>query len=338
MKPAVSAPIPPEEEEQDSADFQACMAYVREHAAGEVEGLFGPESVSWTIFREPAVLLSGIAAVLLQLAHPAVATGVGEHSSFEQDVRGRAQRTSTAMYRLIFGSLAEATATSQRLYRVHRLVRGQIDAPFTPAHGRAYRANERPLLLWVASTVAVSAKLAFEHFVRSFTAAELRVRYPEILLGGAAVGVRPDCQPPTVEEFDTWYEAMVSGDELRVSPPARAIAGALFRSPFSGGAMGAVLTAGLLPPRVREGFGLPWGRWEQGTFRAMAASLRRAWGVVRPPYRYAVAWHQAELRLARARGERAPLLGRSLDALGRRLGLPTSLGKIVQLAEGASVA
>src|SRR5262245_44376494 len=152
MKPASLAPIPADEEEQDSADFQVCLAYVREHAAGEVEGVFGPESVSWTIFREPAVLLSGLAAVLLQLAHPAVASGVGEHSSFEKDVLGRGQRTSAAMYQLIFGSLAEATAMSRRLYRVHRLVRGRINAPSTPLHGRAYRANERPLLLWVAST------------------------------------------------------------------------------------------------------------------------------------------------------------------------------------------
>src|SRR5688572_15072888 len=170
-----------EEEEQDSADFQACMAYVREHATGEVEGLFGPESVSWTIFREPAVLLGGIAAVLLQLSHPAVASGVGQHRSFEKDVRGRAQGTSTAMYQQISGALTETTAMSRRLYRVHRLVRGRIDAPSAPGHGLPYRANARPLLLWVASTVGVNAKLAFEHFVRPFTAPERRLWYPEIL-------------------------------------------------------------------------------------------------------------------------------------------------------------
>lgn len=327
MKPSVRDPVPPEEDQQDHADFQACLAYVDAHAAGEVEGLFGPESTSWVIFREPAILLGGLAAVLLQLAHPAVASGVGQHSNFRQDIRGRSRRTSTALYRLIFGTLADATDVTRRLYRIHRLVRGRIEAPGLAIDGKAYRANQRELLLWVSSTTAVTSKIAFEHFVRPLTADEARRRYPELLLGSAAVGVRPDFQPPTEEAFDAWYQGMLSGGELRVTPPARSIAEALFRSPFSGGPVGAILTAGLLPQHLREGYGLAWGRWEQRSFRALAASLRRAAATMRPPFRYAVAWHQAELRLAKARGERAPLLGRSLDALGRRLGwLPTSLG------------
>jgi len=327
MKPAVREPIPAEDDRQDSADFEACMAYVRAHAAGEVEGLFGPASFSWTVMREPGVLLSGLAAVLLQLAHPAVGTGVSRHSTFREDVSGRVQRTSNALYRLIFGSLPEAMAMSQRLYRVHRLVRGRIEAPGAATDGMAYRANERHLLRWVSATVSVSARLAFATFIRPLTAAEMRAWYLEYLLVGAATGVRPDEQPKAEEAFDAWYEGMVTGDELRVTPAARSVMEALFRSPVAGGAVGATLTAGLLPARVRELYGLPWGRWEQRKFRALAASVRRALTALPAPYRYVVAWHQAELRIARARGERAPLLGRSLDILGRRLGVPTSLGR-----------
>jgi uncharacterized protein (DUF2236 family) len=48
-------------------------------------GLFGPGSQVWDIWREKLLLLGGPAAVLLQLAHPLIAAGVGAHSSFRDD-------------------------------------------------------------------------------------------------------------------------------------------------------------------------------------------------------------------------------------------------------------
>ena len=48
-------------------------------------GLTGPDSVMWRISRERVVALGGLSAVLLQLAHPLVAAGVAEHSSFQED-------------------------------------------------------------------------------------------------------------------------------------------------------------------------------------------------------------------------------------------------------------
>jgi len=37
------------EAREDRADFEACRAEVRARAAGAALGLFGPESVSWTV-------------------------------------------------------------------------------------------------------------------------------------------------------------------------------------------------------------------------------------------------------------------------------------------------
>ena len=96
-------PQPPEAAAQNARDDEAharCVSFVRANARGEVEGLFGPDSVSWAMYREPATLFAGLSAVMLQMAHPAIAAGVSQHSTFAEDLRGRAARTSAALYRL----------------------------------------------------------------------------------------------------------------------------------------------------------------------------------------------------------------------------------------------
>jgi uncharacterized protein (DUF2236 family) len=47
---------------------------VRRAADGLLPGVFGPRSVSWQIDRESAIFLGAGRALLLQLAHPWVAT------------------------------------------------------------------------------------------------------------------------------------------------------------------------------------------------------------------------------------------------------------------------
>ena len=45
-------------------------------------GLLPVGGVAWRINREAVVLAGGSCALLMQLAHPAVAAGVAEHSDF----------------------------------------------------------------------------------------------------------------------------------------------------------------------------------------------------------------------------------------------------------------
>ncbi|HET9498471.1 MAG TPA: oxygenase MpaB family protein, partial [Candidatus Limnocylindria bacterium] len=48
-------------------------------------GLFEPGSISWRVDREAVVLAGGTCALLMQIAHPAVAAGVDAHSDFQVD-------------------------------------------------------------------------------------------------------------------------------------------------------------------------------------------------------------------------------------------------------------
>ena len=62
-------------------------------SAEEAAGLFGPGSVSWRVDREVIVLAGGSCALLMQAAHPMVAAGVAEHSTYASDPFGRLLRT-----------------------------------------------------------------------------------------------------------------------------------------------------------------------------------------------------------------------------------------------------
>ena len=60
-------------------DLSSALDIVRAEAAGPVEGIFGPASVTWRIDREAVLFLGAGRALLLQLAHPWVAAAIAEH-------------------------------------------------------------------------------------------------------------------------------------------------------------------------------------------------------------------------------------------------------------------
>src|SRR5438128_8311522 len=110
-----------------------------QEAAG---GLYRPDSVSWRVNRESALLLAGGRALLMQLAHPAVAAGVDEHSDFRRRPLARLLRTLDLYLQLSFGDRGEALAAAQAINHVHHGV-----------HGAGYTAVEPSLLFWVQATL-----------------------------------------------------------------------------------------------------------------------------------------------------------------------------------------
>lgn len=315
---------------EDRARHQRCLAYVRQHAAGRVEGLYGPGSVTWEMWREPLLLMAGAPAVLLQLLHPAIATGVGRLSNFQEDILGRARRTFSSLYQLVFGDLDDVLAASGRLHTLHTFVRGTIEDPGGPLDGIPYRANDQRLLRWVGVTVAMLGRDVFERLVRPLTPAERETWYAQYRITAASTGVAPEMLPPTVAELDAWFESELDSVDLRITPLAREVAGALLNSAVTRGPFDEIVCAALLPPRWREAFGLRWGPAERATWAAMSRALRLHHRLTPAPLRAATAWHQAHLRVARAKGEREPVIGRMLNAVDRRVNLPFSIQPIAE--------
>jgi len=66
--------------------------------------LFAPDSVTWRVMKNPvALMVGGIAGVILELAEPRVRTGVWEHTTFRSDPAGRIRRTGYATMVTIYG-------------------------------------------------------------------------------------------------------------------------------------------------------------------------------------------------------------------------------------------
>lgn len=308
----------------DREAFERCLAYVRERSANETAGIYGPASITWEIMREPCVLLAAPSAVLLQLAHPAICDGVSRYSSFTKDYAGRARRTFTTMYDLVFGSVTAATKVSHTLFAMHGRIRGTVDEPGSPWHGRSYRANEQELLRWVAVTLPVCVNQVFDRAVRPLDRADRERLYAEQKVGAAAVGVLPEVMPATLATFEDWYLRASSPEHLHVGDKARALFAALQAGRKS--LVLRTLSAAFLPPHVREGYGLPFGAREKAVLAGVLGGLRAGNRVLPRGLRSVLAFHQGTLRVAEDRGATAPLSSRLADALTRVAPLPTTLG------------
>src|SRR5580698_560285 len=108
------------------------------------EALVSADSVSWRVFKNPiALFVGGTAAVILELAEPAVRAGVWEHSSFRKNPIVRLQRTGLAAMISVYGARHAAESMIRRVVRMHDAVRGITE------QGIHYSANDPRLLTWV---------------------------------------------------------------------------------------------------------------------------------------------------------------------------------------------
>jgi uncharacterized protein (DUF2236 family) len=132
------------------------------------------DSVSWQVFRNPvALFVGGVAAVILELAEPAVRTGVWEHTGFRNDPGRRLRRTGLAAMVTVYGARSVAEPMIAGVVRLHGKVSGT-----TPA-GEAYRANDVRLLSWVQATAAWGFVEAYSRFVRPLDGDRLDRFYAE---------------------------------------------------------------------------------------------------------------------------------------------------------------
>ena len=136
--------------------------------------LVGPDSVSWRVFKNPdALFVGGVAAVILELADPAVRAGVWEHSSFRTDPLGRLRRTGLAAMVTVYGARSVAEPMIAGVVRRHASVNGETSG------GIGYSANDPELLRWVHATAIFSFAQAYHRYVEPLAAAQFDQLYQE---------------------------------------------------------------------------------------------------------------------------------------------------------------
>lgn len=111
--------------------------------------------------------------------------------------------------------------------------------------------------------------------------------HEEFKLLGELLGIPRERFPATVADFDAYLEEMVATGPVRVDARARELAAQVMRPParlLPGPVMLPlnVVTTGLLPPALREQYGLPWGPRQQRAYRLAIAVVPRVIALTPP--------------------------------------------------------
>lgn len=244
-------------------------------------GRYGPGSEAWRLNREAMLLLgAGPRALLLQLAHPAVAAGVADHSDFRADPWRRLAGTLRSYLTIVYGTTAAADAEIRRLNRLHRGIVGP-----------GYSARDPALSMWVHATLVDSTIAVYDAWLEPLSRARRAAFYAETRPIGRAFGVPEDVLPADYGAFEAYVAEMLAPDgPVRVSAVARELAGVVLRPPL--GPLSPMLgrvppsayawtlwpSVGVLPASVREEYGLRWGFRE----RVVSAWLVAGWRAWRP--------------------------------------------------------
>jgi uncharacterized protein (DUF2236 family) len=207
-------------------------------------------------------------ALLLQLAHPAVAQGVIDHSEFAADPFGRLQRTLTAVDRIVWGSTEEAHATAAALRAAHEHVRGP-----------GYDATDPELVLWVHATLVDSALRMHARWVQPVPRPVADACYAEAMVVGELFGVPARLQPPDLDAFRAYVRGMVATLGPQIDDQQRRLAHAVLHPPVPIVAdplvaLARQVTVGQLPMPVRVGFGLGWDRPREAALQATGLGAR----------------------------------------------------------------
>lgn len=224
--------------------------------------MFPPGSTIRRVDGESVLLLGGPRALLMQLAHPAVARAVDEHSDFARDPFARLRRTLDMTGALVFGSDADAARSVEAIRAVHGRVVGD-----------GYHAEDPELLLWVHATLVDTALHVHRVFLRRLSRREAEEFYEQSTAVAEALGLSRDCQPRDLAAFRDYVDRMVA--TLEVSATARRLSRAVLapRAPVVAAPVFAAvrqLTIGLLPARLREEYGLPWDPVRGATLATVA--------------------------------------------------------------------
>jgi len=240
-------------------------------------------ALSRRINGERLVLIGWTRAILLQLAHPLVAAGVADHSSFRRSPRSawsRLQHTVHAMLAITFGTEVEQEAALDAIRAIHRRVRGSLGpACGRFASGTPYSAEDPDLLLWVHATLIESIVLVYDQLVTPLTQCERDAYCADSAAVAIALGARPEEVPRCWDALQTYLRRQYASGSIAVGDQARNVASALL-APIPGpagvpiAAVSTILASGLLPDVVRRGYRFPWSARRDRVFQRTMSLLR----------------------------------------------------------------
>jgi uncharacterized protein (DUF2236 family) len=252
------------------------------------------DTITRTINRERLALLGWGRAILMQFAHPLVAAGVADHSSFSAGRVARLQRlhgTVRAMLSLTFGDEARVRSTAEKINAIHDRVHGVLRAPAGPfPAGTPYTAHDPALLQWVLATLLDSIPMVYARYVTPLSREE-RDRYCRESAGvGRLLGIPEDRLLPRAVDVDAYIAERLSSGEIVVTDTARALAHDILYPPFQAAywpvaRVVRLTTIGLLDPRLREQYRFRWDARDARALDRWTVGVRRLQTIAPPAIR-----------------------------------------------------
>ena len=257
------------------------MAYLDEDS----QYYFPPgRSMARRVHGERAVgLLYGQRALLIGALEPLTYTGTMLSTRSADRPFQRLARTAKIQETILLGTREEADKALAVVERLHRRVKGELpEAAGTHPAGTAYSAFDPELMLWTLAVIADSGRAMYEAMVRPLSEAEREGLWQDYVRFGELFGLQRADVPGSYREFSAWWRERMSSPDLQATDHGLEMAPLVaFHQPVPAPARGNLVAQnhiikGTLPPRVREIFGIPWGRSHEALYRTMTAGHRRA--------------------------------------------------------------
>ena len=298
-------------------DLERSLETLRARVLQPRAGIHGPGSHAWRLKRESINFVGGGRAALLQLAHPYVAHAIDQHSKTRADIQGRFHRTFVNVFAMTFGELDRAVESARRVHTVHERINGRITEDVGRfRRGDPYHANDSAALLWVWATLIDTIICCHERFVRTVPAPELERFYLESQNFALLFGIPEQELPADYAAFRAYVDGMFESTTLEVGTPALDMSRFLLVAPRKAVApvmaWYRVMTAGLLPPRLRDQFQLRWTIADRAVFAVSSGALRQGYQLVPRSVRYLPAYVEAQRRL---RGKGPSPVGAAVERL-----------------------
>jgi uncharacterized protein (DUF2236 family) len=242
---------------------------------------FPKGSVIRKVNNEPAIMFGAGRALLLQLAHPAVAQGVQDHSEFKKNPFKRLQGTLEATYAVVFGSADLATGVGRRIQWIHEFVVGP-----------GYTANDPQNLLWVHATLCDTALRCYEELVEDLPQEDAETYYQEMKQVAQVFGVGLEHQPESLADFRAYMDSTVAAIEM--TDVGKDLAGFILDPSLPLGLhvpfrpllrLQRLFTLGSLPAALRAQLDVEWGAREQARYDRARRAVRRVFRSLPRPIR-----------------------------------------------------
>jgi len=168
-------------------------------------GFFGPDSVTWRVWRYPTSLTVGFQrAVVIEELDPALIAAVDHSGGVRQRPRTRYDRTLCYFARVAFGDSRTTAKASDVLVKVHSKAVG-----IEPLSGNPYDANDPHSQLWIHLTAWHSILFAYERYgPGKLTPQDEATYWAECAIAAELQTCDPADVPRTREGIREYFEQM----------------------------------------------------------------------------------------------------------------------------------